>query len=157
MSNYVKTMRKYIGHERLLYVGASVIIHKDGKLLLQQRKDNGCWSDHGGGMEIGETTEEAAKRELFEETGLVANALQLIDVFSGKELFYTYPNGDMVANVCVAYLCEDFAGEMLPQTDETVTLQWFDINDLPQNISPPVVPVLARCIEILKKRSKKTS
>jgi len=31
-----------------LIVGASVFIHKDGKLLLQKRRDNGCWAEHGG-------------------------------------------------------------------------------------------------------------
>ena len=35
MIKYTKNMRKYIGHERLLIVGASVFIHKDGKLLLK--------------------------------------------------------------------------------------------------------------------------
>ena len=70
MTEYVKFMRQYIGHERLLIVGASVFIHKDSKLLLQKRKDNDCWAEHGGCCELGETVEETAKRELFEETGL---------------------------------------------------------------------------------------
>jgi len=153
MNDYVKNIRKYIGHERLLMVGASVIIHKDGKLLLQKRRDNGCWGIHGGGTELGETIEETAKRELLEETGLVANDLELMGVFSGKELFYTYPNGDMVAIVCVAYLCEDFSGEMLLQTDETVDLRWFEYDDLPENISPPAIPILERCVEILRERN----
>lgn len=89
---YIGDMRKYIRHERLLIAGASVFIHKDGKLLLQRRKDNDCWGEHGGCMELGETVEEVAKRELFEETGLTANSLELLGVFSGKELFYTYGN-----------------------------------------------------------------
>lgn len=98
MTDYIKSIRKHIGHERLIVVGASVFIHTDSKLLLQKRKDNGCWADHGGCCELGETVEETAKRELFEETGLTANSLELLGVFSGKELFYTYPNGDMVSN-----------------------------------------------------------
>ena len=110
MTEYIKSMRKHIGHERLLIVGASVFIHKNGKLLLQKRKDNGCWADHGGCCELGETVEETAKRELLEETGLTACSLELLGVFSGKELFYTYPNGDMVSNVNIAYLCENFIG-----------------------------------------------
>ncbi|MCL2198545.1 MAG: NUDIX hydrolase [Defluviitaleaceae bacterium] len=152
MNGYIKNIRRLIGHERLLLVGASVIIHKDGKLLLQNRKDNGCWADHGGCMELGETAEETAARELKEETGLTANDLQLLGVFSGKELFYTYPNGDMVANVTITYLCEDFYGDLLPQTDETTELRWFDINNLPENISPPVVPIMKKCVEFLRSR-----
>ena len=152
MTEYIKSMRKFIGHERLLIVGASVFIHKDGKLLLQKRKDNGCWADHGGCCELGETVEETAKRELLEETGLTVCSLELLGVFSGKELFYTYPNGDMVSNVNIAYLCEDFTGEPLAETNETSDLQWFRFDDLPENISPPVKPALKRCVELLRER-----
>ena len=154
MTEYIKSMRKYIGHERLLIVGASVFVHKDGKLLLQKRKDNGCWADHGGCMELGETVEETAKRELYEETGLTAHSLELLGIFSGKDLFYTYPNGDMVSNVNIAYLCEDFTGELLTETNETTDLRWFGINELPENISPPVKPALKKCLDILTQRIK---
>ena len=154
MTDYIRSMRKHIGHEMLLIVGASVFIHKDGKLLLQKRKDNGCWAEHGGCCELGETVEETAKRELLEETGLIARSLELLGVFSGKELFYTYPNGDMVSNVNIAYLCEDFTGELLTETDETTDLRWFVLDELPENISPPVIPALKRCVEVLKERSE---
>ena len=154
MNEYIKNMRKYIGHERLLYVGACVFVHKDGKLLLQKRMDNGCWSSHGGGTEIGETIEETAKRELLEEAGLTANRLELLGVFSGKELLYTYLNGDMVSNVSVAYLCEDFTGNLISQTNETTDLRWFGIEELPENISSPDKPAFERCVEILKERAK---
>ena len=152
MLEYIKNMRKYIGHERLLIVGASVFVHKDGRLLLQKRKDNGCWADHGGCIELGETVEETAKRELYEETGLTVCSLELIGVFSGKELFYTYPNGDMVRNESVAYLCEDYSGELIKQTDETADLQWFMIDELPENISPPDKPAFLRCVGVLRAR-----
>jgi ADP-ribose pyrophosphatase YjhB (NUDIX family) len=150
-------MRKYIGHERLLIVGGSVIVYNDGKLLLQKRKDNGCWSiEHGGCVELGETVEETARRELLEETGLTANKLELLGVFSGEELYYTYPNGDMVSIIDIAYLCEDFSGDMITQTDETTDLRWFELNELPEQISPPVIPVLERCLEVLKEKEIKT-
>jgi 8-oxo-dGTP pyrophosphatase MutT (NUDIX family)/NTP pyrophosphatase (non-canonical NTP hydrolase) len=148
-------MRKYIGHERLLIVGASVFVFKDGKLLLQKRRDNGCWADHGGCNELGETVEETARRELYEETGLTANSLELLGIFSGKELNYTYPNGDKVSNVNIAYLCEDFSGNLLTQSNETTDLRWFGPDELPENISPPVKPALARCLELLKNKAEK--
>jgi 8-oxo-dGTP pyrophosphatase MutT (NUDIX family)/ribosomal protein S18 acetylase RimI-like enzyme len=155
MIEYIKNMRKHIGHERLLYVGACVFVHKEGKKKKKKRLDNGFWCSAGGGTELGETVEEMAKRELLEETGLTANSLELLGVFSGKELFYTYPNGDMVSNVSVAYLCEGFTGELKPETTETADLQWFSIDDLPADISPPDKPALIRCVEVLKERVKK--
>jgi len=152
MKDYIKNIRKLIGHERLMIVGASVIICKNGKLLLQKRKDNGCWGYHGGCVELGETVEEAAKRELLEETGLVANSLELLGVFSGKELFYTYPHGDKVANTDVVFLCEDYTGEIITQTNETTALQWFELDKLPGNLSPPIQLPLTQCIDMLKTR-----
>ena len=150
MTDYMKFLRKHVGSERVILAGASVFIHKDGKLLLQKRRDNGCWADHGGCCEIGETVEETAKRELFEETGLVANSLELFGVFSGKELFYTYPNGDKVAYVIIAYLCNDFSGELNADPDEVTELRWFGLDELPENIAPSVMPVLKKCVEVLK-------
>jgi 8-oxo-dGTP pyrophosphatase MutT (NUDIX family) len=131
-------MRKKIGHERLVVAGACVIVRRGRLLLLQKRLDNGCWALHGGCCEPGETMEETARRELLEETGLTAGRLELLQVFSGKELFYTYPNGDKVANVCAAYVCADFTGALRERTDETADLRWFDLAALPEDIfSPP--------------------
>jgi len=61
--------------------GASVIVYRNDKILLQQRQDNKCWGYHGGRVEIGEIVEDAAKRELLEETGLIANTLELFGIF----------------------------------------------------------------------------
>jgi len=150
MNDYIKSMRKHIGHDRLLIVGAGVIIHKNGQLLLQKRKDNGCWGLHGGAIDLGEDIETAAKRELFEETGLIANSLEFLGVFSGEEHFYTYPNGDKVAIVGIVYLCDDFCGDMITSTDETTDLQWFPYDKLPENITPPDIPCFKKALERLR-------
>ncbi|MCL2461896.1 MAG: NUDIX hydrolase [Defluviitaleaceae bacterium] len=147
MTNYIAGMRKKIGHDRLMFVGASVFVYKDGKVLLQKRRDNGCWAQHGGCVEIGEAVEDAARRELFEETGLTAGKLELLGVFSGNDTMYAYPNGDQVYIIDVAYVCRDFSGELLPETDETAELKWFDIGEIPENISPPDIKPMAAFVE----------
>ena len=94
MSEYILDLRKTVGHRPLLQVGASVIVvDSEGRILLQKRRDNGLWGYAGGSVELDEEVEKAAMRELFEETGLVVNELELFGVFSGKNLHYTYPNG----------------------------------------------------------------
>lgn len=157
MTDYVKSMRNHIGNERLMIVGGSVLVHNDGKILLQLRKDNSCWGYPGGCVELGETVEETAKRELFEETGLTANLLKLLNIFSGEEFFYTYPNGDMIANNDVLYLCEGFSGEIMTETNETSDLRWFELDCLPENISPPVKKPLEWCVDFLKKQRNNQS
>jgi 8-oxo-dGTP pyrophosphatase MutT (NUDIX family) len=131
MNSYVESMRSRIGHDTLMLVGAGVFIHKDGKILLQRRKDNGMWADHGGSLEIGESAEEAAKRELFEETGLIANKLDFFGVYSGKDTLGMYPNGDKVFFVLTFWTCDDFSGKLNPNPEEVLELKWFDINALP--------------------------
>lgn len=148
--SYVKEIRKKIGHDEMIGIGAGIFIYKDRKVLLQKRKDNLCWSMHGGGLEIGETVEDAAKRELFEETGLIANNIQLLGVFSGNDLRYTYPNGDKVCIVEIIFVCDDFTGDILWETDETLELKWFNIDDLPKEISPPDIKAFHAFVEFIK-------
>ena len=136
MTNYIKNIRRKIGHDRLLIAGCGILVYKNGQLLLQKRRDNLCWGLHGGCVEIGETVEDAAKRELWEETGLIANALELFGVFSGEDMLYTYPNGDEVYVVSTIYICKDFSGELLSETNETTDLKWFNIDNIPEKISP---------------------
>jgi len=49
--------------------------------------------------------------------------LELLGVFSGSELFYIWPNGDMAANNDIVYLCEDFTGAIVTETNEATGLR----------------------------------
>ena len=135
MADYIKTIRQKIGHDMLIMAGAAVIVYHAGEVLLQRRLDNGLWAMHGGAIEVGEAAEETARRELFEETGLVADKLELLNVFSGKEAFHTYPNGDQVCNVTIQYVCREFSGELSPQENEVSELRWFRLDGLPEELS----------------------
>ena len=149
MPEYLKQIRAKIGSDLILLVGAGIVIHKEGKILLQKRKDNGCWASHGGIIEPGEEVESAAKRELYEETGLTANSLELLGIFSGQNFFYTYPNGDKVAFVIITYITDDFSGTLQTQEGETEALKWFPLNKLPKNITPIDIPIIQKALEKL--------
>jgi 8-oxo-dGTP pyrophosphatase MutT (NUDIX family) len=144
---YIMDLRKIVGSRPLIMTGACVILlDKNNRILLQLRKDNNCWGLAGGSLEIGETLEEVAKRELYEETGLVAKKLKLFNVFSGKEFYYKYPHGDEVYNVIAAYVCTDFEGEIKMDENEVQDLRFFHLDELPTNISPPDVPIIQEYI-----------
>ena len=147
MSGYIMELRKLVGHRPLLQVGASVIVEdREGRVLLQRRTDNHLWGYAGGSVELDEVVEEAAKRELFEETGLRARSLELFGIFSGRETHHVYPNGDEVSNIDIVYLCRDYTGELAPQPDETEDLRFFHADELPmvEELSPPIRPALLR-------------
>jgi 8-oxo-dGTP pyrophosphatase MutT (NUDIX family) len=144
---YIMDLRKIVGSRPLIMTGACVILlDKNNRILLQLRKDNNCWGLAGGSLEIGETLEEVAKRELYEETGLIAKKLKLFNVFSGKEFYYKYPHGDEVYNVIAAYVCTDFEGEIKMDENEVQDLRFFHLDELPTNISPPDVPIIQEYI-----------
>lgn len=151
MSNYILGLRKTVGHRPLLQVGASVIlVNAEGEILLQKRTDNGMWGYHGGSVELFERVEDAAIRELFEETGLTAEALELLGVFSGPDMAYTYPNGDQVSNVDVVFVCKRYSGSPVSQVGEVDDLRFFPPDSLPDEISPPNRKALKAYIESLQ-------
>ena len=135
---YVEKIRQKIGHDPLMIVGGSVVVvNPAGQVLLQRRLDNGLWGYHGGSVDLNERTEDAARRELYEETGLAAGELKLLGVFSGPEMAHVYPNGDQASIVDVVYVCRDYSGELRAQADEVSELKWFDPRQLPNDLNPP--------------------
>ena len=151
MSDYIRYIRKKVGCDMIIMVGCGVFVYHGGKVLLQRRKDNGLWAIHGGGLDIGETTEDAAARELLEETGLAAKKLELLGVFSGPDMAHTYPNGDQVYIVGVSYICQEFSGELLAENDEVAELRWFAVDDIPQDINPTDKRPMAAFVDWVKK------
>ncbi|MCM1024371.1 MAG: NUDIX hydrolase [Prevotella sp.] len=149
MSGYIMDLRKIVGHRTLLQVGASVIVEdENGRALLQKRTDNHCWGYAGGSVELDERVEDAVKRELFEETGLTAEKLELFGVFSGKETHYVYPNGDEVSNVDIVFICREYSGELKMQEEEVEELRFFDAENIPAEISPPIKTALDKWTEM---------
>ena len=141
--SYIMGLRDIVGSRPLIMVGACVIlINNKNELLLQLRKDNNCWGLAGGSMEVGETLEQVVKRELHEETGLIANILTLLDIYSGPDFYYKYPHGDEVYNVVTAYICQNYSGVLKGDENEVKDLKFFTLTDLPSNISPPDLPII---------------
>ena len=148
---YVMEIRRRIGHDPLMIVGASVIVaDAEGRVLLQRRRDNGLWAYHGGSVELRERVEDAARRETLEETGLTVKDMTLLGVFSGPDMAYTYPNGDQACVVDIVFLCRSYAGELRPQPEEVTELRWFAPQALPPNITPTCKPALQKAIQLLK-------
>jgi 8-oxo-dGTP pyrophosphatase MutT (NUDIX family) len=148
---YASELRSLIGKRPLILVGANIIIFDSGnRVLLQRRTDNNTWGIIGGALEIGETLEETAKREAFEETGLIVENLKLFDIFSGPDFFYEYPNGDQVYDVCVVYIVKSFKGEIRADDKEGHALKFFPLNHLPANINQPDRPIIEKLLQSVK-------
>lgn len=131
--SYIAELRKYVGQRPIINIGATIIVTNDkNELLLNLRSDTGTWGIIGGGMELGESLEETAARELWEEAGLKAERFELLDVLSGKELFFRYPNGDETYTVIVLYKAVGVSGVPRINDDESSRLEYFSVNALPE-------------------------
>lgn len=130
---YIEELRALVGHRPLIFVGSVVVIvDGQGRVLLQQRRyPNGVWGLPGGLMELGESTEDVAKREVYEETGLKIENLQLINVYSGPDQFIVAENGDQFYVVTVAYHTSCFQGPIKIDQTESIKLEFVPVNQLP--------------------------
>lgn len=122
-------LRKLVGTRSLIMAGACVIVLNDeGHILLQKRTDSSDWGTIGGALELGESLEEAAARELYEEAGLTAKAFKFITLLSGKDIYYKYPHGDEVYNVMAVYEAQGVEGNPVIQDDEGLELGCFPLD-----------------------------
>ncbi|WP_394120184.1 NUDIX hydrolase [Planococcus donghaensis] len=133
---YIEELRTIVGHRPLILVGAVVVIvDEDGRLLLEERKfPKDLWGLPGGLMELGESTEGTAKREVMEETGLAIEELNLINVYSGPKHFVVAENGDEFYVVTLAYYSTEYSGELTVDKKESLSFKFFSPDDLPEKM-----------------------
>ena len=132
---YIENLRAAVGNQPLILVGVAVaVLNETGEILLQKRMD-GLWGVPGGFIELGESTEDAGRREVLEETGIEIGKLDLVGVFSGKQHFVKLPNGDEFYPVTIAYISREIKGGVLKADgQETTEAKFFKVNELPDGL-----------------------
>lgn len=105
-----------------------VVVIRDGRvILIRRRNPPPGWALPGGFVDYGETAEAAARRELREETGLTAESLELLGVYSEPERdprFHT---------VSIVYFAE---AEGVPGAgDDASDVRWFPVENLPAEVA----------------------
>lgn len=142
MTSYVSYIRDMVGQKPIILTGTAVILRNGtGQVLLHKRSDNGMWGFPGGMLEMGESLEDTARREVLEEVGIVIEAPRLIGVVSGADCLYHYPNGDPVWCVTATYAAD--IGEQTPKIlDETTDVTFVDLAHFDQPLSPPSAAVV---------------
>lgn len=114
---------------RPIAAAVAIVLREDAVLLVSRANppDAGRWAFPGGKIELGETTEAAALRELREETGVVARADEVISAF---DVFDRDADGVIRRHfVLVAVLCTWIAGEPVGG-DDAADACWFDLDEV---------------------------
>jgi ADP-ribose pyrophosphatase YjhB (NUDIX family) len=129
---YIPWIRSLVGHAPvILNFAIGVVTDEAGRVLLQRRGDRtrDVWGFPGGGVELGESLEATTVREVFEETGLKVRPTALIGVYSAYQ--DSYPNGDQAQTISTVFACEIESGHLRADGVETVGLDWFALDQLP--------------------------
>ena len=108
-----------------------VVITKEAEpkvLLIQRGADpyKGCWAFPGGFMNMDETTEQCAIRELEEETGLKVSTVRQIGAYSKVD---RDPRG---RTITVAYLAIIDKPAQVTGQDDAAKAEWFPLSALPE-------------------------
>lgn len=108
-----------------------VVITKEAEpkvLLIQRGADpyKGCWAFPGGFMNMDETTEQCAIRELEEETGLKVSTVRQIGAYSKVD---RDPRG---RTITVAYLAIIDKPTQVTGQDDAAKAEWFPLSALPE-------------------------
>lgn len=128
--NYIQSIRKKVGKDKIILNFTCGILSQSGKILLQKRADKGTWGLPGGAIELGESSVEALVREFYEETGITVKVHKLLNVYT--KYSDSYPNGDEAQVITMLYLVtsETSISTNVFTSDETLDLDFFDASDI---------------------------
>jgi len=112
-------------------IGVGAVIIDGGRVLLVRRATEplkGEWSVPGGMLELGEKLRDGVRREALEETGLVVEPGEVLDVFDS--IFTDNEGRTQYHYVLIDYLCQPISGGAKAGTDVS-EVRWVSENDLP--------------------------
>jgi 8-oxo-dGTP pyrophosphatase MutT (NUDIX family) len=112
---------------RPLTVGVRVFLIRDGALLLVRHTYQDAWYLVGGGVEKGETLEQAIRREAAEEVGAGLGGLALFGAYSS---FYEGKSDHVIVYVCMEFTLSGLSDR------EIERFAFFDLHGLPEGVSP---------------------
>ncbi len=129
-------MRKYLGQIKSFAfsffvkksVGARALVILEGKVLLVRHRYTSGWYTIGGGVKSRERPIETVQRELAEEVG--------IRCLSSPKLLSVYHNFREKRDDYILFYLVDHFEKQAVKSFEILAEQWFDLEDLPPDISP---------------------
>ena len=121
-------------------VGVATIILRDGAILLGERIGShgaNTWATPGGHLELGESIEDCAKREVLEETGLIVDSIEKFtftnDIFEKEGKHY----------VTLFVVASSTSGEpQVTEPDKCKQWKWCWLDDLPEPLFLPLINLL---------------
>ncbi len=131
--SYLGQIRKFIGKRKLIITAARAVIRdREGHILFIRRRDNGLWGMPAGSQELDESILDCLKREVKEESGLDVISATPMAIYSRRSIVTAY--GDPYHLFQVQFLVDEWSGELVTETDETVDARFFGLDEIPEKI-----------------------
>lgn len=121
-------------HDRAPTVPQAIVL-RGQQVLLVQRDNPRFWELPGGGIAPGETAAETVIREVQEETGVRVEIVELLG---------WYARTGFRAHRSPVYVCRPYSGQVQPQDDDTLQVQYFPLHALPHGLCPWYRVILQR-------------
>jgi len=139
-------------------VGVGALILRRGRILMAQRGKEplkGWWSLPGGALEIGESLDQAVRREVLEETSLIVEPVRVFEIF---ERIMRDPAGAPEYHyVLIDYVCRVIGGEPCAG-DDVCRVAWMRPEELKNlQITEGTLGVIERAFRKRRKSKKRTA
>lgn len=148
---YERYQKDIKGYEKFR-IGVACAIFDSKRLLLEKRADCGFWGLIGGSLEIGETIEECALREVFEETGLKLKKekLKLFSIYSNPKdrRILQYPD-NRIHLIDVVFLY-NLSVKNIKISSESIAISLFKLNEIPNELVPPAREIIKDLCKYLR-------
>jgi 8-oxo-dGTP pyrophosphatase MutT (NUDIX family) len=113
-----------------LVVGVTAFVQDvDGRVLMIERADNGQWALPGGGQDVGESTPDAAVREVLEETGIEVEVIGLVGIYSHPGHVIAFDDGEVRQEFSICMRARQIGG-VLTTSSESPQVRWVEHADL---------------------------
>ena len=122
------------------FVSAAGLVFKDDKVLLISSKKRG-WEIPGGVIEQGEAILDGLKREIFEESGIIAKPVDIAGIYQRISMKAGYgPLEGMILppTVNLTFICK-YEGGKERVSDESIEVNWFSLQEAKEIITDPYI------------------
>jgi ADP-ribose pyrophosphatase len=126
-------------------VGVGAIVFHEGRVLLVRRgiePSLGLWAIPGGSLELGETIQEGAEREILEETGVVIRAGEPVWTF---DFFERDPDGRVRFHYVIVDVLAEYVSGEARGADDAAEARWLGPADL------EALPVSKNTLRVLRR------